>query len=131
MSIMRPRLTSVVAVAIERVPNRAPWTAMAKCATCGAVLEDVSQRYCGGDRCDRVWMRHSTLEFYTDEDSLHTMNAIDDLRGQGRITSLKAEGEPVAAPDEIGTALSTDGELLQGDVLVPEPNPYREDGGEG
>jgi hypothetical protein len=59
------------------------------------------------------------------------MNAIDDLREQGRMTWLKAEGDWVAAPDEIGTALSTDGELLQGEVLDPEPNPYREDGGEG
>lgn len=66
MSIMQPRLTSVVALAIERVPHRAPWTAMAKCAMCGAVLEDASQRFCGGDRCARVWMSHSTLEFYTD-----------------------------------------------------------------
>jgi len=32
---------------------------MAKCQTCGADLPDVSQRFCGGDRCQRVFMRQS------------------------------------------------------------------------
>ena len=32
---------------------------MAKCETCGAALEDVSQRFCGGDRCARVFMKYS------------------------------------------------------------------------
>lgn len=112
---------------------------------------------------------------------MQTMNAVDDLRGQGRMTWMKADGGWVAAPDEIVSALSTDGfeeckremttsrrdgrpagglwqglntrtgavasaiwvtrlrsrqamvfitvdgELLQGDVSEPEPNPYRED----
>jgi hypothetical protein len=59
MSLMLPSLSSVAVVAVERVRDRALW-AMARCMTCGAPLEDVSQRFCGGDRCDRVWMREST-----------------------------------------------------------------------
>jgi hypothetical protein len=70
MSIIRPRVSFVGDVAAERVSARAPGTAMAKCPTCGAALEDVSQRFCGGDRCDRVWMRHSTLEFYSDVETV-------------------------------------------------------------
>jgi hypothetical protein len=117
---------------------------------------------------------------------MQAMNAVDVLRGQGRMTWIKAEGGWVAAPEEIVSALSTDGfeeckremttsrrdsrpagglwqgintrtgavasaiwvnrlvssreavvfitvdgELLQGDVSVSEPNPYRDDGGEG
>jgi hypothetical protein len=31
---------------------------MARCETCGAELQDASQRFCGGDRCDRVFMNH-------------------------------------------------------------------------
>ena len=57
-------------VAAERLPDRAPRAAMAKCPTCGTALEDVSQTFCGGDRCDRVWMRHSTLEFYKDAETV-------------------------------------------------------------
>jgi hypothetical protein len=30
-----------------------------KCETCGAELEDGAQRFCGGDRCGRVFMRHA------------------------------------------------------------------------
>jgi hypothetical protein len=60
MSIIQPRVSFVADVAAERVPDRALRAAIAKCMTCGAALEDVSQRFCGGDRCDRVWMRHST-----------------------------------------------------------------------
>jgi hypothetical protein len=113
------------------------------------------------------------------------MNAVDDLRGQGRMTWIKAQRGWVAVPEEIVSALSidgfeeckrelttsrrdsrpagglwqgintrtgavasaiwvtsllsqqamvfitVDGELLQGDVSGPAPNPYREDGGEG
>jgi hypothetical protein len=113
------------------------------------------------------------------------MNAVDDLRGQGRMTWIKAQRGWVAVPEEIVSALSidgfeeckrelttsqrdsrpagglwqgintrtgavasaiwvtsllsqqamvfitVDGELLQGDVSGPEPNPYREEGGEG
>jgi len=116
---------------------------------------------------------------------MQAMNAIDDLRGQGRMTWIKAQRGWVAAPEEIVNALSiagfeeckremttsrrdsrpagglwqgintrtgavasaiwvfrllsqqamvfitVDGESLQGDVSDPEPNPYREDGGEG
>lgn len=116
---------------------------------------------------------------------MQAMNAVDDLRGQGRMTWIKAERGWVAAPEEIVSALSidgfeeckremttsgrdgrpagglwqgidtrtgavasaiwvtrlqsrramvfitVDGELLQGDVSDSEPNPYREDGGEG
>jgi hypothetical protein len=29
---------------------------MARCQMCGAELEDASQRFCGGDRCARVFM---------------------------------------------------------------------------
>jgi hypothetical protein len=32
---------------------------MAKCQTCGADLPDASQRFCGDDRCQRVFMRPS------------------------------------------------------------------------
>jgi len=32
---------------------------MAKCQICGADLPDVSQRLCGGDRCQRVFMWQS------------------------------------------------------------------------
>lgn len=32
---------------------------MARCQTCGAALEDASQRFCGGDRCARVFMKHA------------------------------------------------------------------------
>jgi hypothetical protein len=31
---------------------------MTKCETCGAELQDGSQRFCGGDRCGRVFMKH-------------------------------------------------------------------------
>jgi hypothetical protein len=31
---------------------------MARCETCGAELQDFSQRFCGGDRCGRVFMKH-------------------------------------------------------------------------
>ena len=31
---------------------------MAKCEICGAELQDSSQRFCGGDRCHRVFMKH-------------------------------------------------------------------------
>jgi hypothetical protein len=31
---------------------------MARCETCWAELRDFSQRYCGGDRCSRVFMKH-------------------------------------------------------------------------
>jgi hypothetical protein len=69
MSIIEPRVSFVGDVAAESVPDRAPRAAPAKCRTCGAALEDVSQRFCG-DRCDRVWMRHSTLEVYSDPDTV-------------------------------------------------------------
>jgi len=32
---------------------------MAKCQICGADLPDASQRLCGGDRCQRAFMRQS------------------------------------------------------------------------
>jgi hypothetical protein len=32
---------------------------MAKCQVCGADLRDLSQRFCGGERCERVFMRQS------------------------------------------------------------------------
>jgi hypothetical protein len=32
---------------------------MAKCQICGADLPDLSQRFCGGERCQRVFMRPS------------------------------------------------------------------------
>jgi hypothetical protein len=70
MSIIQPQGSFVDDVAAERVPDRAPRAAMAKCPTCGAALEDVSQTFCGGDRCERVWMRHSTLEVYSDPDAV-------------------------------------------------------------
>ncbi len=39
---------------------------MARCETCGAELEDASQRFCGGDRCRGVFMepdaRHTGIE---------------------------------------------------------------------
>jgi hypothetical protein len=40
---------------------------------------------------------------------MQTMNAVDELRGQGRMTWMKAEGGWVVALDDIATALSTDG----------------------
>lgn len=40
---------------------------------------------------------------------MQAMNAVDDLRGQGRMTWIKAERGWVAAPEEIVSALSTDG----------------------
>jgi hypothetical protein len=40
---------------------------------------------------------------------MQTMNAVDDLRGQGRMTWITAERGWVAAPEEIVSALSTDG----------------------
>jgi hypothetical protein len=40
---------------------------------------------------------------------MQTMNAVDDLRGQGRMTWMTAERGWVAAPEEIVSALSTDG----------------------
>jgi hypothetical protein len=40
---------------------------------------------------------------------MQTMNAVDDLRGQGKMTWIKAERGWVAAPEEIVGALSTDG----------------------
>ena len=116
---------------------------------------------------------------------MQTMSAVDELRGRGRMTWMTAESGWVAAPDEIVSALSTDGfeackqeitsggrdgrpagglwqglntrtgavasaiwvnrlqsgqamvfitvdgELLQGEVAAPEPNPCRENGGGG
>jgi len=32
---------------------------MAKCQICGADLPDASQRLCGGDRCQRTFMKQS------------------------------------------------------------------------
>jgi hypothetical protein len=29
---------------------------MARCQTCGAALLDPTERFCGGDRCLRVWV---------------------------------------------------------------------------
>ena len=40
---------------------------------------------------------------------MQAMNAVDDLRGQGRMTWLEAERGWVAAPEDIVRALSTDG----------------------
>jgi hypothetical protein len=40
---------------------------------------------------------------------MQAMSAVDDLRGQGRMTWLEAERGWVAAPEEIVSALSTDG----------------------
>jgi hypothetical protein len=40
---------------------------------------------------------------------MQTMNAVDDLRGQGRMRWITAERGWVAAPEEIVSALSTDG----------------------
>jgi hypothetical protein len=40
---------------------------------------------------------------------MQAMNAVDDLRGQGRMTWMRAERGWVAAPEEIVSALSTDG----------------------
>ncbi len=31
----------------------------ATCGTCGVELHDTTRRFCGGDRCLRVWMRHA------------------------------------------------------------------------
>jgi hypothetical protein len=40
---------------------------------------------------------------------MQAMNAVDDLRGQGKMTWIKAERGWAAAPEEIVSALSTDG----------------------
>jgi hypothetical protein len=64
MSLIQPRLFVAANVAAERVADHALRAATAQCPMCGAALDDVSQRFCGGDRCDRVWMRHSTFEFH-------------------------------------------------------------------
>jgi hypothetical protein len=32
---------------------------MARCQTCGMEVDDPSQRFCGGDRCANVFMKHS------------------------------------------------------------------------
>jgi hypothetical protein len=40
---------------------------------------------------------------------MQAMNAVDDLRGQGKMTWIEAERGWVAAPEEIVSALSTDG----------------------
>jgi hypothetical protein len=40
---------------------------------------------------------------------MQAMNAVDELRGQGRMTWVEAEQGWIAAPDEIVVALSTDG----------------------
>jgi hypothetical protein len=40
---------------------------------------------------------------------MQAMSAVDDLRGQGRMTWITAERGWVAAPEEIVTALSADG----------------------
>jgi hypothetical protein len=63
MSSIPPPLSFAAKVAVERVADGALREATAQCAACGAALDDVSQRFCGGDRCDRVLMRHSTFEF--------------------------------------------------------------------
>jgi hypothetical protein len=33
--------------------------ATARCHTCGAELQDATQRFCGGDRCIHVFMKHA------------------------------------------------------------------------
>ena len=33
---------------------------MARCETCGTEFQDASQRFCGGDRCRAVFMKHPT-----------------------------------------------------------------------
>jgi hypothetical protein len=67
MSIIQPRRSSVANLAAEWVADWAPRAATAQCPMCGAALDDVSQKFCGGDTCDRIWMRHSTLELYKGE----------------------------------------------------------------
>jgi len=67
MSIIQPRLSFVASVAAERGADRALSAATAQCPMCGIALDDLSQRFCGGDRCDSVWMRHSTFEFCNGE----------------------------------------------------------------
>jgi hypothetical protein len=37
---------------------------MARCETCGVELQDASQRFCGGDRCYRVFMFHQTADMF-------------------------------------------------------------------
>jgi hypothetical protein len=39
---------------------------MTKCETCGGELPDGSQRFCGGDRCGRVFMKRPQQEIPTD-----------------------------------------------------------------
>jgi hypothetical protein len=55
MSIVSVRETAAWASAYPRVGD-GHRSVVATCATCGAELDDVSQRFCGGDRCRRVFM---------------------------------------------------------------------------
>lgn len=50
-------LVGVVVGMIERRPVvRAPAPEASRCQTCGAELQDATQRFCGGDRCLHVFM---------------------------------------------------------------------------
>ena len=53
---------------------------MAKCQTCGEELPDVSERFCGGDRCQRVFMRVSPGLRITNERGTKT-SYFDNRRG--------------------------------------------------
>src|SRR5437879_8003696 len=49
---------------VARFPRQRPedlhltWHPAARCETCGAELRDASQRFCGGEKCHRVFMKH-------------------------------------------------------------------------
>jgi hypothetical protein len=49
-----PRATEPLAVRPTRNVDGA-----SRCPTCGAELQDAAERFCGGDRCLRVFMPHS------------------------------------------------------------------------
>jgi hypothetical protein len=42
----------------QTLPIRTVAPMVATCRTCGAELHDPGQRFCGGDRCLHVFMRH-------------------------------------------------------------------------
>ena len=82
---------------------------MVRCETCGAELQDASQRFCGGDRCHRVFMkrpRQGTPGLRPASPRASTRAPSTDI-SQGRLmkayrTDASPEGGAAESHEEVG-----------------------------